>query len=183
MHFLTLNVQGLGGLVKQKSLHHLIVTLSPDVVLLQETMTNSYPALFSFSKLCPGWDFCALSSKGLSRGILSGWNPKLLKCKAFHTAAGILLKASIRGSSLELSILNCYSPYLNHDSFWNVVAFGGLLTLPNLIMAGELNFTINASEIWGSRAGSFGTFLLQAYLRPSPSGCGPLLCRPYLEEW
>ena len=117
MCILTLNVRGLGGLAKQKYLHHLFVSLSPDVVLLQEIMTSSYPALFSFSKLCPGWEFCALNSKGLSGGILSGWNPKLLKCKAFHTVASILLKASIRGSSFELSILNCYILYLNCDSF------------------------------------------------------------------
>ena len=147
MHFLTLNVRGLGGLAKQKILRHLIVTISPDVVLLQETMTSSYPALFAFSKLCPGWEFCALSSKGLSGGIISGWNPKLLKCKAFHIATGILLKASIRGSSLELSILNCYGPYLNRDSFWIAVANGGLLSLPNLILVGDLNLTLNALEI------------------------------------
>ena len=145
MRILTLNFHGLGGLVKQKSLCHLIVSLSPDVVLLQETMTSSYLALFAFSKLFPGWEFCALSSKGLSGGILSGWNPKLLKCKSFHIAAGILLKASIRGSSFKLSILNCYGPYLNRDSFWSVVAIGGLLSLPNLILAGDLNFTFNAS--------------------------------------
>ena len=117
MRILSLNVHGLGGLAKQKSLHHLFVSLSPDFVLFQETMTNSYPALFAFSKICPGWEFCALNSNGLSGGILSGWNPKLIKCKAFHTAAGILLNASIRGSSLILSILNCYGPYLNREAF------------------------------------------------------------------
>ena len=110
MRILSLNVRGLGGLAKQKSLQHLLLALSPDVVLFQETMTSPYPALFAFSKLCPSWEFCALSSNGLSGGILSGWNPKLIKCKAFHTAAGILLNASIRGSSLNLSILNCYGP-------------------------------------------------------------------------
>ena len=107
-------------------------------------MTSSYPALFSFSKLCPGWEFCALNSNGLSGGILSGWNPKLLKCKAFHTVAGILLKSSLHGSSLELSILNCYGPYLNRDIFSNAVASGGLLSLPNLILAGDLNLTLNS---------------------------------------
>ena len=152
MRILTMNVRGLGGLAKQKSLRHLLFTLSPDVVLLQETMTSSYPALFAFSKLCPGWEFCALSSNDLSRGILSRWNPKLLKCKAFHTTASILLKALICGSSFELSILNCYGPYLNRDSFWSVVACGSLLSLPNLILAGDLNLNMNASEIWGSRA-------------------------------
>ena len=152
MRILSLNVHGLGGLAKQKSLCHFLLALSPDVALLQETMSSLYPALFSFSKLCPGWEFCALSSNGLSGGILSGWNPKFIKCKAFHTAASILLNASIRGSSLNLSILNCYGPYLNRDSFWNVVALGGLLSLPNLILAGDLNLTLNATEIWGSKA-------------------------------
>ena len=68
MRILTLNVCGLGSLAKQKNLRHLFVLLSPDVVLFQETMTSSYPALFSFSKLCPGWEYCALNSNGLSRG-------------------------------------------------------------------------------------------------------------------
>ena len=139
MRILSLNVCGLGILAKQKSLHHLLSSLSPDVVLLQETMTSPYLALYAFSKLCPGWEFCALSSHGLSGGILSGWNPKIIKCKAFHTIAGILLKASIRGSSLNLSILNCYGPYLNRVSFWEAAASGGLLSLPNLILAGDLN--------------------------------------------
>ena len=125
-------------------------------------MTSTYPALFAFSKLCPGWEFCALNSNDLSGGILSGWNPKILKCKAYHTSAGILLKALIHGTSLELSLLNCYGPYLNRDFFWNSVAIGGLLSLPNLVLAGDLNLTLNASEIWGHRAhldplGSFFT--------------------------
>ena len=132
MRILSMNVRGLGGLAKQKSLRHLLFALSPDLVLLQETMTSSYPALFSFSKLCLGWEFCALSSIDLSRGILSGWNPKIIKCKAFQTATGILLNASIRGSHLKLSILNCYGPYLNRTPsgmLWLRVVFSLFLIL------------------------------------------------------
>ena len=124
MSILSLNIRGLGGSAKQKSLRLLLSTLSPDVVLLQETMTSPYPALFAFSKIFPGWDFCALRSNGLSGGILTGWNPKLFKCKAYQTVAGILLKATLRGSDFKLSILNCYGPYHNRDSFWNARSFG-----------------------------------------------------------
>ena len=148
MRILSLNVRGLGGLAKQKSIRHLFSSLLPDVVLLQETMTSTFPALLAFSKLCPGWEFCAISSFGLLGGILSGWNLKLIKCKSFHTVAGILLKALIRGSTFPLSILNCYGPYLHREAFWNSVARGGLLSLPNLILAGDLNLTLNVSEIW-----------------------------------
>ena len=144
MRILSMNVRGLGGSAKQKSLRHLFLSLSPNVVLFQETMTSTYPALYAFSKLCPGWEFCALNSTGLSGGILSGWNPRVLRCKAFHTLAGILLQATLRGSSLTLSILNVYGPYLHRDTFWNAVASGGLLSLPNLILAGDLNFTLSS---------------------------------------
>ena len=143
-------------------------------------MTSTYPALIAFSKLCPGWEFCALNSNGLSGGLLSGWNPKILKCKAFHTSAGILLKALIRGSTLKLSLLNCYGPYLNRDLYWKFVADGGLLSLPNLVLAGDLNLTLNASEIWGPRAhldplGSFFTNLFSEHhlVDVAPSCAGP----------
>ena len=152
MRILSLNVRGLGGLAKQKILRYLFSSLSPDIILLQETMNSSYPALLAFSKLCPGWEFCAISSSGLLRGILSCWNPHIVKCKSFHTMAGGLLKAQFRGSSISLSILNCYGPYHHRDAFWNSVARGGLPSLPNLILAGDLNLTLNGSEIWGSKA-------------------------------
>ena len=32
-----------------------------------------------------------------------------------------------------------------------LVARGGLLTLPNLILAGDLNLTLNGYEIWGTK--------------------------------
>ena len=83
MKILSLNVQGLGGLAKQKSLHHLFASLLLDVILLQETMNSTYPALLAFSKIRLGWEFYAISSKGLLGGILSGWNPLHVKCKAF----------------------------------------------------------------------------------------------------
>ena len=32
------------------------------------------------------------------------------------------------------------------------MARGGFLTLPNMILAGDLNLTLNVSKIWGSKA-------------------------------
>ena len=79
--------------------------------------------------------------------------------------AGILLEASFRGSHILLSIINCYGPYLHPDTFWNEAARGGLLSLPNLILAGDLNLTLNASEVWGCKAllDPLGPFFTQLF--------------------
>ena len=93
---------------------------------------------------------------------------------------GILLKARFRGSLISLSILNHYGPYLHRDAFWNVTARGGLLSLPNLILAGDLNLTLNASEIWGNKVhidplGPFFTQLFSNYnlVDVAPPCAGP----------
>ena len=142
MKILTLNVRGFGGLAKHKSLRNLFVSLSPDLIILQETMTSAISTLLAFSKLCPGWEFCAISSTGLSGGLLVAWNPRCFKIKAFSTVAGILLKAQVQGSSLNLSLLNCYGPYSNRETFWDLADQGGLLSQPNLILAGYPNLTL-----------------------------------------
>ena len=71
MKIMSLNVRGLGGLAKHKSLWNLFDFINPDLIFLQETMTCSIPAILDFSKLRPGWEYCALSSSGLSGGLLA----------------------------------------------------------------------------------------------------------------
>ena len=60
------------------------------------------------------------------------------------------------------------------------MARGGLLSLPNLILAGDLNLTLNVSEIWGSKAqidplGPFFTKLFSDHQLAdvAPSCAGP----------
>jgi len=106
------------------------------MILLQETMCSTYPALLAFSKLLPSWEFCAISASGLSGGLLTAWNPCLVRCRAYETITGILVKAKFRGMNAPLVILNCYGPYRNRDIFWEKVHRGELLNTPNLILGG-----------------------------------------------
>ena len=180
MKILSLNVRGLGGLAKHKSLQDLFVSLSPDLILLQETMTSSHPALLAFSKMRLGWEYCALRSSSLSGGLLAAWNPHCFKVKDFRTVAGILLKAHVWGSSLIISLLNCYGPYNNRENFWDSVVKGGLLNQPNLVLAGDLNLTLNCSKVWGKkeRSDPLGPFFTQLFsshqlIDISPDSAGP----------
>ena len=100
-----MNIQGFGGISKQKALGSLFFDLNPDMILLQETMCNFTQSLLMFSKFKPGWEFCALDAYGLFGGLLAGWNPLLVRCKDFSSIVGIVLKASIKGISKIFSII------------------------------------------------------------------------------
>ena len=61
--------------------------------------------------------------------------------------------------------INCYGPYCNPDVFWNMVESSGFLDSHNLIMAGDFNFTLAMSEVWGatSRPDPMGLFFGQLF--------------------
>ena len=80
MKILSLNVRGVGGKTKHICLRKLFHSLGPDMILLQETMCSTYPALLAFSKLLPSWEFCATDASGLLGGLLTAWNPLRVKC-------------------------------------------------------------------------------------------------------
>ena len=138
---------GLGGLQNIKTSEP-FTSLNPDNILLQETMCDHLTALRLFAFMKPGWEFCAIDALGLSRGILSAWNPRLVRCKAYLSFASILLYARFKSLDSVFSIVNCYGPYANRISFWDKVVDGGIFNYPNLILAGDLNFTTSELEIW-----------------------------------
>ena len=147
-----MNIRGFRGLTKKKSLGRLFSDLSPDMILIQETMCCYSQSLLMFSKLKHGWEFCAIDASGLSRGLLAGWNPLLVHCKDFTSLAVIILKATFKVLSDTFTVINCYGPYTQRTVYWNNLVVGGLLRLPNLLLARDLNFTISSSEVWGSKA-------------------------------
>ena len=152
MKTLSLNVRGLGGKTKQCGLRSLFLSIRTDMILLQETMCSTFPTLLAFSKLLPSWEFCAISASGLSGGLLTAWNPHRVKCRAFQTCVGLLVQASFHGMSSPIAILNVYGPYRDRELFWEKALRGGILNIPNLVLGGDLNLTLNSSEIWGQKA-------------------------------
>ena len=124
MKIVSMNICGFGGPTKQKALKELFTSLNPDIILLQETMCDHFTTLRLFSFMKPGWEFCAIDALGLSGGILSAWNPRLVRCKSYHSFVGILLSANFKGLELVFSIVNYYGPYVNRTTFWDTTMAG-----------------------------------------------------------
>ena len=152
MKIVSMNIRGFGGPTKQKALKEMFSSLNPDIILLQETMCDHITALRLFVYMKSGWEFCAIDALGLSGGILSAYNPILIRCKSYNSFVGILLTACFKGLDYVFSIVNCYGPYANRTSYWNSIVAGGIFNYPNLILVVDLNFTISNLEIWGDCA-------------------------------
>jgi exonuclease III len=127
MIFVSLNIRGVGGPLKQNSLRRLISTISPSVILLQETLVSAEKARSFIQKLRPDWLSCAVSAVGTSGGLLASWDPNFFTFDPFLRMGGIILIGKSIEDKKELLILNVYGPCPNRKEFWALVEAAGLL--------------------------------------------------------
>ena len=53
---------------------------------------------------------------------------------------------------LDLCFINLDGPYSNQEFFWNNLLGMDCFNYPNLIVGGDLNFSLGLSEVWGAKA-------------------------------
>lgn len=105
-----------------------------------------------FFQCLPHWNVAALDSHGRSGGLLTGWNPSFIEFCVFGTDAGIFMEGRLKKSKDSVKLLNCHASYKDRESFWNQLLDSGLLGEENLIIVGDLNFTLSTREVWGEQA-------------------------------
>ena len=70
----------------------------------------------------------------------------------YQICTSILLSGHLVGFTEEVNFVNCCGPYQDREIFCNQVIGEIILELPNLFLAGDLNFTWSGSKICGQRA-------------------------------
>jgi len=148
MILLTLNLKGVGGDLKLASLHRLLTRNLPDNLFFQETLVEEKKARTLVNTLCPNWMVCAVNSVGRSRGLVVAWDPLKLNLVPL-SCGGILPTGTILEGNQQVTLLNCYGPCFKRKFFWDKLVSSVLLAYKNLIVARDLNFTINVGEVWG----------------------------------
>ena len=91
-------------------------------------------------------------SNGPLGGTITAWSPtlSLISVQKFDTVVGTELEDSETGK--RFMILNVYGPFYDRKTFWERLARSGNLDIPNMILGGDLNLTLNNNESWGKNA-------------------------------
>jgi hypothetical protein len=110
-------------------------------------MVSEHKAREMFTKILPTWNLCGVDSLGLSGGLLSIWNLRRDDFSSFLTPARILLDSLVKDLNIRLNLVNCYGPYGDRQVFWDRIKRDGMLKYQNLILGGDLNFTISNREV------------------------------------
>jgi hypothetical protein len=152
MILLTLNIRGVGGPLKQTSLHRLLNNSSLGIIFLQETLVSVEKARSFMCKLISEWMICVVSSVGTSRDLFASWDPNLFAFDHVLSYGGILMSGTSLVDKTKLSFFNVYGPCQDRKALWTFVEASGILAQKDIIIAGDLNFTSSQEEIWGQHA-------------------------------
>jgi exonuclease III len=161
MIILSLNIRGLGGSPAQLALKRLFQTISPEVLFLQETKVVGSRAQEVLSRWLKDWSFATSDSIGLVGGLLTVWSPKLslsdVACLPSYIKT--TLKDSVTG--VDYTLINTYDPFVEKKNFWEPFFAKEVMNSQNLIVGGDLNFTLSQNEVWGisARTDPLGPFL------------------------
>jgi exonuclease III len=153
MKLLSFNCRGLASPSKKSSLKRLVMSHQPDVLFLQETLADECSATQALLKLFPGWDFLGLDAIGRSGGLVIGWNQKKIKLlNSWASDSCLGVEVLVKGLGKTLRLLNIYGPNTDITQFWNTLFKKDLIRAENLIIGGDLNFSIGEAESWGPSA-------------------------------
>jgi len=97
--------------------------------------------------------FHALDASGRSGGLAIGINNRALRIKNTWGGKGFIgIDAYVLSMKLDLRLINVYGPCLDREAYWNTLLDSVLFQQDNIILGGDLNFTMGFCESWGHAA-------------------------------
>jgi hypothetical protein len=149
---LVFQLSWVGEPIKKIVLRRLVDLNSPDVIMLQETLGVSETVVKALESLFPGWMFAAVDARGRSGGLATGWLKKTCNYESvwgFESGIGLTFFSS--GMGRNVTIINVYGPYQDRQRYWNSLVGCSWLSGKEIILGGDLNFSLGAAEVWGPR--------------------------------
>eukprot|EP00253_Pinus_taeda_P003262 PITA_03262 len=153
MKVLSFNCRGFSSPPKKLALRRLLTISQPDIILLQETLCPADTLIQSFKSWLPSWTFHAIDATGRSGRLAIGIHNKTIRIRNIWGGRGFIgLDTYVLSMEMDLRVINVYGPCSSRDPFWNALLDSDLLKEDNIILGGDLNFTLGYCESWGHSA-------------------------------
>eukprot|EP00253_Pinus_taeda_P027066 PITA_27066 len=138
---------------KKLALRRLLEVEPIDIILLQETLGEVDHITSALKSISPGWIYWAMDVVGRSGGLSIGYNPRSIKASASwggHGFMGLDFFSAKLGTNLR--VVNIYGPCQQRENFWQHLLNLSIFSPNHIILGGDLNFSLDFGESWGSMA-------------------------------
>eukprot|EP00253_Pinus_taeda_P015141 PITA_15141 len=153
MKFLSYNCKGFASPPKKLALRRLLTLTQLDIIFLQETFCSIDSLISTLNSWLPNWTFHSLDASRRSGGTTIGFCNKTLELRNFWGCKGFIgMDIFAHSLESEVRIMNVYGPCVDKAKFWRTLLDSELLQADNIILAGDLNFSLGYSESWGHSA-------------------------------
>ena len=111
------------------------------------------PLIHTLNSWLPNWTFHALDAYGRFGGFAIGICNKALEIRNIWGGRCFIgMDIFAHPLEMEIRIMNVYGPCVDRANFWRTFLDSGLLQVDNIILGGDLNFSLGFSESWGHSA-------------------------------
>lgn len=153
MKIISFNYRGIASPQKKLALKRLLSSDLVDIIFLQETLCSAEVLIPLLKSWMPSWTFHALDAYGRFGGIAIGFSNKTIDLIKMWGCRGFI-SVDIYSISLEteLRVINLYGPCLDRANFWRRLLASSNFQVDNIILGGDLNFSLGFRESWGHLA-------------------------------
>lgn len=147
MKVISFSCRGLASPDKKVALRRLLRKESGNLVLIQETLGADTIITPLLKSMLPSWWLHALDVNDQSGSIALGYNPRSMKMLRAWECRGFL-GADIYSSKfgVEIRMLNIYGSCHHRENFWERMLGTKIFQADNLIIGGDLNFSLGFLE-------------------------------------
>jgi len=138
---------------KKLALRRIFESEPVDIILLQETLGEANHVNHILEKLKLGWTFLSLNVVRRFGGLALGFSPHSINLKSAWGGKGFIgIGIFSADLGMDLRVINVYGPCHVQEAFWNQPLNLSITSPGDIIICGDLNFSIKFNECWDSSA-------------------------------